>query len=252
MRKTLATDSGENEHPTTNKTNCGDPKPWVARLWIFLSWIVYSIIQFLKSIDSLIAAIATVFLAWIAYWQWDALKRTDITLQDTLIATNRATLAPLTIEFDARNPPEVGKPVSLVLVYQNTGKEPALGFHDRVETGRMEPPPPSTPSDNKFGPNVRCDGLEPLPNGPVIYPSDVQWRTDIAVPKGMISDRLIQGPVQIPELWSIYIPYVRGCMAYKTFGKTHRSGYCFFLSLEPGKKLTDLIFRTCADGASAD
>ena len=174
--------------------------------------MVSFIIGSLNDISGTVLAIATGLLVWVAYWQWDALEKTDRTLNATLIAANRATLAPLTIEFDARNPPEVGKPVSLVLVYQNTGKEPALGFHDRVETGMTEPPPPGTPSDNKFGPNVRCDGLEPFPNGPVIYPSDVQWRTDITVPKGMISDRLIQGPVQIPELWSIYIPYVRGCM----------------------------------------
>jgi hypothetical protein len=217
-------------------------------------------VECLRATEGLITALATVLLAivtgllaWIAYWQYIALENSDRTLNETLVAANRATLAPLAVEFDARNPPEVGKPVSLILMYQNTGKEPALGLHNRIETGMMEPPPPGIPPDNKFGPNVQCDGLEPLPNGPVIYPSGLrQWATAIGVPKDTISERLIQGPIQIPELWSIFIPYVRGCMAYKTFGKTHRSGYCFFLYLEPGKKITDLVFRTCADGAYAD
>ncbi len=55
--------------------------------------VIVKMISCLKSIDSLILAIATIFLAWIAYWQWETLEKAD----DTSRAVNRAFVAGKTV-----------------------------------------------------------------------------------------------------------------------------------------------------------
>jgi hypothetical protein len=65
-------------------------RPYLTAVWLSIADIISRTIKFLKAIDSLILAIATVILAWIAYWQWQALNSSDQTLKDTLVAANRA------------------------------------------------------------------------------------------------------------------------------------------------------------------
>jgi hypothetical protein len=49
-------------------------RQYLTAVWLSIADIISRTIKLLKAIDSLILAIATVILAWIAYWQWQALQ----------------------------------------------------------------------------------------------------------------------------------------------------------------------------------
>ena len=90
-----------------------------ARAWRF-------IIHCLKSCESLILTAATIFLGWMAYWQWDALHKTDITLNKTLIAATRPWIA---VAIDPTGPivwRDGGFEVSYKITLKNIGKSPAI------------------------------------------------------------------------------------------------------------------------------
>jgi hypothetical protein len=48
--------------------------------------------------------------------------------------------------------------------------------------------------------------------------------------------------------------YVQGCFAYNTFGKPHRSSYCYYLQPILGQPSEQWLFNSCPgeDQASAD
>jgi hypothetical protein len=120
----LATNGGKNQDPPTNEHDCGNPKIRIICNWVTHAWKVT--INRLKSIESLILTTATVFLGLMAYWQWSALDKTDITLNKTLIATNLPWVA---VAIDPAGPiiwRDGGLEVSYKITLKNIGKSPAL------------------------------------------------------------------------------------------------------------------------------
>lgn len=83
----MTIDAGkDNNDPVADRCRRRSLQVWITR-WsngvksagCLLACFSKSVIGFLKSIDSLILAIATCFLVWIAFGQWDTLEKTDQT-----------------------------------------------------------------------------------------------------------------------------------------------------------------------------
>ena len=123
----MATNGGNNQDTPTNEQDCRNPKVRIICNWLArASERIFTIINCLKSCDSLILTAATIFLGWMAYWQWDALHKTDITLNKTLIAATRPWIA---VAIDPTGPivwRDGGFEVSYKITLKNIGKSPAI------------------------------------------------------------------------------------------------------------------------------
>jgi hypothetical protein len=126
-------DSGQRDDPSNPKDN--EPSTQESFLRGYTAFCLCWVVGSLKKIDSLITALATVLLAaitavltLIAYWQYS-----DTTLHDTLVANNRAWIAPIGIWHDRQKPFIVGEPINYFLEFKNVGKGPALRLKWHVE-----------------------------------------------------------------------------------------------------------------------
>ena len=119
-----------------------------------------------------------------------------------------------------------GKPVKIVVHYDNIGREPALDVSFDQAWRAIPAPTAIDWADFSPGPNTTCESAIPK-NGSVSafprYPGDYEARVTFQelVFNDAIAHRL-----------SIF--YAIGCVAYKTFGAVHKSAYCFYLDPSPG------------------
>jgi hypothetical protein len=200
-------------------------------------------IRGLKKIDALITAIATVLLAiitgalaFIAYWQYS-----DTTLRETLVASNRAWIAPAGLS--ASGEIDGDKDIGVLVFYSNLGKGPALKLNANLIAG-------STPNTDKsdfeslaIGPNKTCDGLLPKSEGAVIFPNSVKdnWiNTSIA-------RKLILATVKSNES----ALYIQGCWAYETMHEIHHTWFCYIV-YRNGTLAKPSATVACKDGHGAD
>ncbi|MDR3423510.1 MAG: hypothetical protein P4M13_00310 [Alphaproteobacteria bacterium] len=130
----LVSNGAKSPNPADGKKDKSKSKE---RFWCCANRWFWWLVGGLKAVDSLITALATVLLAaltggivWVAVWQWDALKSTDKTLHDTLVASTRAWVEPLTLSLN--EPLKAGTDGNLTLIIDNSGREPA------VKIGRYE------------------------------------------------------------------------------------------------------------------
>jgi hypothetical protein len=232
----LTADPSKNENPATNKQNRRNPK-----IRAFCNYIVRSIIGiigFLKSIDSLIVAMATVFLAFIAYWQWEALEKTDYTLRQTLVAANRAWIAPIQLRLES--PVVAVEPISVALVYRNVGKEPALNMTAKLFIGGADLPPNGIWEKLVVPPGDLCErAAEAVTISSVAYPLE--------------NDYLLHTKIRIAEEYASAkrIALVAGCIRYETFKLAAQSAYCFYLSPDDLTNAKNWSFMLCLTGNSA-
>jgi hypothetical protein len=193
--------------------------------------------------------------------QWDTLHSTDEAIRAQLNVMReqleqakidrRAWLVPSQIEW--LGIPQPGRTISAVLVYGNSGREPALDYAARYRFRLFEPDPTFAYSSMRFGNNEACNGLESNPGGATIYPGGTpNNRTELVIPSNYINDNLLRGLPVTPNPLLLPVLFVHGCLAYRTLGKTGRSGYCFYLHPSSDTPLSQWIFRTCADGNSAE
>jgi hypothetical protein len=138
--------------------------------------------------------------------------------QTALERSQRAWISPYAARHDGAI--QVGKDFPIKIIYLNPGKEPAIDVSDNFE-GNIVP----TINRNKgwdsliIPPNHSCDGVIPRKGQWVVYPSALNERHFAAVAE-KVDQALASGTK---------ILYIQGCFVYKTFGKTHRSSYCFYL-----------------------
>lgn len=158
-------------------------------------------------------ALATLILAYIAW-------NTDKTLHDTLVAANRAWLAP--IEARMLGQPTLGVPLTYDIIYGNVGKEPALGFVAQEDVGIIDVPPPLTTLYSVFPKTLLrdiCSRTKEADDSPARYPSALRdYIYRVSTEQIRITQEILDGSKAI---------YVNGCFAYKTFGRERKSEYCF-------------------------
>ena len=166
-------------------------------------------------------------LALVGLWAlWDN--------QTALERSQRAWISPFAALHDG--PLQAGKAFPIRITYQNTGKEPAIdvsdnyygGFADMIETNKGW-------DSLAVPPNHSCDGVKPRKGQWVVYPSAINQRQFVAAPD-KVDQSLINGTKAL---------YIHGCFVYRTFGKTHRSSYCFYLEPVPDYPSEKWQFKNC-------
>lgn len=183
---------------------------------------------------SLIGAVgaATLLLAYIA-WQ------TDYTLNKTMVAANRAWLAP--VQAILAQPLELGFPVALTIFVFNVGKQPAIGANWAVNVFPYKYIPITGIHDeiaNPIPPNRTCDKIvAKADTGLALYPGTTK---SYALPYEIADSQ------ENRALFREVIDHkttliVEGCFAYQTFGERHTSMFRFFLRDIPGDSTCSLI-----------
>jgi hypothetical protein len=144
---------------------------------------------------------------------------------EALIANTRAWLAP---SFAILNTPlESGPPISFQLHMINTGKEPALNAKWDFKYYLIPYIKPTNSPSDTLGPNTVCEGVEPANSaGIVIYPATptTNFWLPLEIPDTPEDRKIVTAALERSN--SLVI---EGCIAYRIFGKTHKSWFRFFL-----------------------
>ena len=187
---------------------------------------------------TLVLAVATGYSAYV-------LETTDHTLKETLIASNRAWLAPILAELDG--PLEKNQPIKVIVSFQNSGKDPAMNVKNVAEGGvTLSLTPQMAAYSQQFGPAPPvaepCKGLTPQVGSPSVYPSTVQGIKALIAQSMIADDAIISGERTF---------FVHGCAAYESYGETRFSEYCFWLGPRIDPKTGRRIFQSCSGGHRA-
>jgi hypothetical protein len=208
---------------------------------------------------TIVSLIVASISAGISYFQWSeihsgstdthdlaqaAVQQSD-TAKLTLVANQRAWIAPVLAQLT--KPVGALSPAGLRIIYENTGRQPALGFTHAEQGGGIL-------FDGKnwealrVGENTTCQNLKPEEGTNVVYPSvhfgnsfdyDVMPSKDEAA----FANQILNGS---------RILWINGCFAYRTFGEKHKSAFCFYLLPAPEKPMSTWTFRNCPTGNFAD
>jgi hypothetical protein len=165
---------------------------------------------------------------------------------DATETSERAWLAP--VDAVLAEPLQKDKQVQVAIVFENSGKEPALnvvnvasgGFTLPVsseEAARQQMVGPAPPIVDP------CVGLLPQRGFPIVYPSTVQHLQTVIRQALTASDSVLTGKSTA---------FVHGCAAYETFGRPHYSEYCFWLGPRVDPTTGNRKFQPCFGGNRAD
>ena len=196
----------------------------------------------LKKADGLITGIATVLLAaitamlaQIAYWQY-----TDTTLRETLVASNRAWLAPTGLAV--RGQIDGDKDLDIDVHYANVGKGPAIKVKLIFAGGTI--PNLADPLIPAAGPNSTCAGQQTDPGGPVVFPNtpNNNWWNSTIIPRTLLTQSVKDNKAVL---------YLQGCLIYETMKEVHHTWFCQFV-YRNGKLASQAATSHCKDGNGAD
>lgn len=214
--------------------------------------------------------IASVLIVIIAFWQiiaWLCEKRRPITWFNALKATDKFSVALVAVGFfqlltfektdrtlrlqqrawlgpvDAflAAPMVKGQPISVGIVFENTGKEPALDVFNIAAGYGGGPAYLQTTGPRDEG-NF-CMGIHPVDGFPAIFPTANRKILAAMQNRVIADDGLIDG-------WRILI--VTGCAAYATLGESHSSSYCFWLGLSTDPTTGLRQFNRCSGSFQAN
>jgi hypothetical protein len=160
--------------------------------------------------------------------------------RQTLVASNRAWIAPLGI--DLTGPFEFAKDLPFNVAYANLGKSPAIveQKYYAVTVPRSAATSPTAPI--LLGENSTCDELTVPTTGGVVF-SDNKDHWYISHING---ENLTAG-VLSGDSYLI----LRGCIKYRTLGEIHESGVCYVA--KKGDQISSRGNTTlCGDGNFAD
>ncbi len=182
----------------------------------------------------------------ISFYQLEQLREATKINRDAFAATQRAWLAPTNALFD--RPVKSGEQVSIGIVYDNVGREPALNVTHGEEVHWVNSPKVSNVSpefwaNQLLGANATCD--HPTESDRIVaYPSShSSYRTHVLIKSDSFADEL---------LWREKTLYIQGCIAYETVGAERHSAYCIYFEPDAAKPPEQWQFRFCADGNFAD
>jgi hypothetical protein len=196
----------------------------------------------LTALSTFAIFLATAVAIGVGVAQWRALRSTDITLQDNLVASTRAWIVPTGVKIDG----ELSAPLLIRIMFENTGKEVALNmvhfrgtytFPVKLDAAGT----PYVPVEGTSWPlNQSCDqDISQYQYGRPIYPgqnsSDFQYVFTAKDDPG------------IPILKSKTLSFViYGCFIYKSFDKWRHSPYCFyFQAYRDPRPIDDSTFEVC-------
>ena len=147
-------------------------------------------------------------------------RQTEIS-EKALIQSQRAWVGPRNARFESQ--PTVGQKNKLVVEYQNTGNEPALGIGFYVEpfTATLAEDSNGDVAKKLIAYVTKCSKLPSFAGAGVAYPTSGLNASNLTAP---IEDLMIDDDVMSGKR----IILLSGCFAYQTGGAVHHSAYCYF------------------------
>lgn len=218
-----------------------------ARVRSTSSWSTIAITSFTGAL-----VIVGVVSAVIAGLQWEALNKSNRTLEQTIISAERAWIAPKRAEY--AGPIQKGRVLRVRVFFENTGKHPAFNLvHITKDAFPLIPVTVTSHDealiDSRFSwpPNQTCDGIVPPTgdNGLTVYPSSTgePYRNLFFLFTGGKRNTV---PKQFLDMKETFM--VQGCFAYRTFGKINYSAYCLYVQPLTNTKPEDWTFEFCPSG----
>jgi hypothetical protein len=184
----------------------------IACTLLALSWQVYEMIEVYTPIET--QAVAAKEAASAALAQSKSFEEATIQAQRAWVGPRNATLS---------QEPKVGEPFDIVVSYDNSGREPALGFIDLVapipQIGDNDPDAleriESTMKD--------CQNWKIWKGGAVVYPNTAAFSNGYTVTapvdKTFVTAEMTTGQSLI---------VVHGCFVYRTFNRPKYVYFCYF------------------------
>lgn len=169
------------------------------------------------------ATVTAALLVVVAVLQFISMGNTNQTLNQTLVAADRAWLAPSQAEITS--PINTTINVAFSIIYANTGREPALNFTAQEEIGTV-PNPNGGPWYSVFHRDTITDiCARTVPDTEIaVYPSKLYQKSyNISTNQPLTSD-IISGKA---------ILWFHGCFAYRSpvsGSVVHYSEYCFMFA----------------------
>lgn len=124
--------------------------------------------------------------------------------------------------------PAAKDPIHFAISYMNSGKEPATDLNFSDSWDAVDAPPNDDFTSMKLPENVNCAKIEPK-SGLVASP----------LPNNVYNRGFDTGRGDHPlflgddELGGKKYVIIQGCIAYRTFNKVHKAGYCTIFMIKP-------------------
>jgi hypothetical protein len=196
----------------------------------------------ITTVATFIIMLATVLGSFSTYLQWKELRESDRTNRSALVASQRAWIAPINALLEGEI--ELGKPFHLQVVYENTGKTPAINIQVNYEYGVTDVPKARyAEPDIKFPIYKTCAIIENwrVP-GFTVYPSATQKYSEHFYIDKRVTSQLARNKIF----------YIQGCFKYRTFDEIHQSPFCFYIDPNDGVPPHPLMLKTCSTSEAAN
>jgi hypothetical protein len=186
----------------------------------------------------------TVLLGGAIKDQIETSKKTADASEKAMVQAQRAWVVPTSASFASE--PAVGKPLGIVVAYQNNGHDPAIGFVSRVEpfsvvTGEQG----DKASSAKIQSGIKaCGDIKKWDGGNVVFPTTAvpagTYRLGTEIKADFVDESIVKGDKII---------VVQGCLSYRTFDVPHHTFFCYFYK-QGTSKIANL--NVCISGHFAD
>ena len=220
---------------------------------VFFDWIGASI-KNPHNLPSYLLFIATAFLAAFACNAWleatkgtEALQAANVQANKSYVAGNRAWLGPVDAVLDG--PIQKDKPIKVLIVFENTGKGPALDVYNVAGGGITMPFSREEAAQQQrtgpFGGSAvdACANITPHDGYPAIFPDTNRPLQANVQQVFNADDAVLNGQRTF---------FVHGCAAYRTMGEVHTSEYCFWLGPRIDKVTGLRKFQPCLGSFKAN
>jgi hypothetical protein len=224
-------------------------REWVTIALIALTFtaVCYQVYEMIKVYEPIRQqAIASTKQAAASEKAADAATRQSENSDKSLIQAQRAWIGPRNASMTAE--PAIGKAIEISIEYQNSGREPALGFTHRVDAFPVTPEEDANGSAlNKLRSYMNdCKQANAWEGGSVIYPisggglGGVGYNLTIRLSDTFVDEAITKGDKSV---------IVQGCFLYRTSNQPHHSYFCYFYK-QGVSKIQNL--NICAYGHDAD
>lgn len=187
-----------------------------------------------------ILSIATLGLGIAAFFQWRELHKTDETLRKTLVISQRAWIAPSTLNVAGTE--RAGKNLQVQIGFSNVGNSPAIDLRVNYLPKLVEPTTPGIAEATMVGANITCDTFAGEKRRGVTFPGQQKHFNYFTVPASYITEDVLSGKMSLA---------LQGCFEYETMGETHYSKFCMLIFFG-GQAATRNFTVPCGDGNDAD
>ena len=139
-------------------------------------------------------------------------------------------------------PPEIGKPIQIEMLYQNTGHAPALKLATCTRLNPTDVSPAGAwvvPDDTYCEQTTRIEG----DGEQAVFPSPTPYKLEIPS-AGVVYSQAIAEQTQVLV--------AQGLFLYETEGRPHRSHFCVFLRPSDQQPIDKWGWDWCPKGNRAD